>query len=110
MNSSKSSKSRSDSPGKPTMKLVRRAMPGTAARTFSRVLRKMSAPLEGDARYSRADLFQGLEKDVCAGAALHCLEDSRRGVLERNVEIFADVVVLGDGVEEFAGDAVGIGV
>ena len=26
------------------MKLVRRAMPGTAARTLSRVLRKMSAP------------------------------------------------------------------
>jgi len=31
-------------------------------------------------------------------------------VLERNVEIFADVVVLGDGVEEFIGDAVGVGV
>ena len=26
------------------MKLVRRAMPGTAARTFSRVFKKMSAP------------------------------------------------------------------
>ena len=31
-------------------------------------------------------------------------------MLERDVEIFADVVVLGDGVEKFAGDAVGVGV
>src|ERR1039458_157054 len=44
MNSSRISRSRSDSPGKPTTKEVRRAIPGTAARTFSRVLRKMSAP------------------------------------------------------------------
>ena len=31
-------------------------------------------------------------------------------MLERDVEIFADVVVLGDGVEQLAGDAVGVGV
>jgi hypothetical protein len=31
-------------------------------------------------------------------------------VLERHVEVFADVVVAGDGFEESAGNAVGIGV
>jgi hypothetical protein len=48
------SKSRSDSPGKPTMKLVRSAMPGTAARTFSSVLRKISAPAPRFMRFSTA--------------------------------------------------------
>jgi len=31
-------------------------------------------------------------------------------VLERDVEIFADVVVLRNGLKQLAGDAVGIGV
>ena len=79
---------RTDSPGKPTMKLVRRAMPGTAARNF----------------------VQSLEENIGASAALHALEHVGRGVLKRQVEIFADVVVLRDGVEKFAGDAIGIGV
>ena len=43
-------------------------------------------------------------------AALHALEDGGRGVLQRHVEVFADVVVAGDGFEQAAGDAVGIGV
>jgi GGDEF domain-containing protein len=37
-------------------------------------------------------------------------EDGGRRVLQRHVEIFADVVVPGDGVKQLAGDAVGIGV
>jgi hypothetical protein len=31
-------------------------------------------------------------------------------VLQGQIEIFADVVVAGDGVEELVGDAVGVGV
>ena len=31
-------------------------------------------------------------------------------MLERDIEIFADIVVAGDGVEELGGDAVGVGV
>ena len=37
-------------------------------------------------------------------------EDGGGGVLEGHVEILADVVVAGDGVEQAAGDAVGVGV
>src|ERR1035441_6375415 len=97
-------------------KLVRRAMPGTAARTLSRVLRKMSAPAprfmvfntsgdaccsgtsrylrseagaEGDAGDCRADLVEGLEEDVCARAALHGLQHLGGCVLQRHIEIFA---------------------
>src|ERR1019366_4980229 len=57
-----------------------------------------------------ADIFEGLEEEVGACAALHALEHSGRGVLEWNVEIFADVVMAGDGREQAAGDAVGVGV
>jgi hypothetical protein len=31
-------------------------------------------------------------------------------VLERDVEVFGDVVVFGDGFEQFGGDFVGVGV
>ena len=68
------------------------------------------AGAQGDAGNGGADFFQSLEKDLGAAAALHALENCGRGVLQRQVEIFADVVVLGDGFEQAAGDAVGIGV
>jgi hypothetical protein len=60
------------------MKLVRRAMPGTAARAFSSVFRKISAP----------------------AAALHPLQHGGRSVLQRHVEILADVVVLGNRLQQ----------
>src|ERR1700759_1310290 len=65
---------------------------------------------EGNAGNCSANLLNCLEKDVGAGSALHALEHVRRRVLQRNVEILADVVVLRDGFEELAGDAVGVGV
>ena len=65
---------------------------------------------QGDSGHGCADLFERLEKDVGAGAALHAFEHVGRGVLQGHVEIFADVVVLRDGVEQFAGDAIRIGV
>ena len=65
---------------------------------------------QSDAGDGGANFFQGLEKDIRAGAALHALEDVGRGVLEGQIEVFADVVVPGDGFEQAAGDAVGIGV
>ena len=65
---------------------------------------------EGNAGDGFANLLQGLEEDVRTGAALHGFEHRGRGVLEGDVEIFADVVVLCDGFEELVGDAVGIGV
>jgi len=55
-------KSRSDSPGKPTMKDVRRAMPGTAARTFSKVFRKISAP-------APASSLQNVGEACCSGTS-----------------------------------------
>ena len=57
------------------------------------------AGAEGDAGDGGADLLEGLEEDVCAGAALHGFEDGRGGVLEGDVEILADVVVRGDGLK-----------
>jgi len=63
-----------DSPGKPTIK--------TGA--------------EGNAGDGGADLVESLEEDVCAGAALHGFRTRGRGVLQGDVEIFADVVVPGD--------------
>ena len=68
------------------------------------------AGAEGDAGDGGADLGEGMQEDFGGGAALHALEDIGRGVLERQVEIFADVGVRGDGFEQAAGDAVGIGV
>ncbi len=65
---------------------------------------------EDDAGDGGADLFDGLEEDVGVGSALHALEDVAGGVLQGDIEVFADVVVAGDGVEEAAGDLVGIGV
>jgi len=68
------------------------------------------AGAEGDAGDGGADLLDGLEEDVGTGSALHGLEYGGRGVLQGNVEIFADVVVLGDGFKQLVGDAVGVGV
>ena len=68
------------------------------------------AGAEGDAGDGGANFLEGLQEDIGAGAALHGFEHGGRGVLERDVEIFADVVVLRDGVEQLAGDAVGVGV
>jgi hypothetical protein len=88
MKASSSSKSASVSPGKPTMKLVRRTMPGTMRRAFSMILRKMSAL---PPRFMR-------------------LRTAGAGVLQRDVEVLGDVVVLGDGFEQARGDLVGVGV
>ncbi len=68
------------------------------------------AGAESDAGDGGADLGEGTQEDFGGGAALHALEDGGRGVLERQVEIFADVGVRGDGFEQASGDAVGIGV
>src|SRR6202043_1289113 len=57
-----------------------------------------------------ADLVQRLQEDLRASAALHRLEHLSRGVLQGNIEILADVVVLRDGLEQAACDAIGIGV
>ena len=65
---------------------------------------------QSDAGNCCADFFQCLEEDLRAAAALHALQNRGRGVLQRQIEILADVVVPGDGVEQFAGDAVGVGV
>src|SRR5262249_52817465 len=54
--------------------------------------------------------FDGLEEDFSSGAALHALEHIRRGMLQRYIEVFADVVVLRDGFEQAASDAIRIGV
>ena len=61
-----------------------------------------------DAGDGRADFFKRLEENVGAGAALHALENVGRGVLQRHVEILADVVVPRDGFEQPAGNAIGI--
>ena len=53
-----------------------------------------------DAGDSGADLFDGLQENVGAGAALHALQDVGRSVLQRHVEILADVVVARDGLEQ----------
>ena len=84
----RAAKSSAVSPGKPTMNEVRSAMPGTAARTFSRVL----------------------QEDVGARRRASCASAPRASVLQRHVEVLADVVVLRDGLEQAAGDLVGIGV
>ena len=65
---------------------------------------------KGDAGDGGADFLESLQENVGAGAALHALEHVGRGVLQRNVEIFADVVVARDGFEQLAGDAIGVGV
>ena len=70
------------------MKLVRMTMPGTM----------------------RAGLFDELEEEVGRAAALHALEDAGAGVLEGDVEVFGDVVVARDGLEQARGDLVGVGV
>ena len=57
-----------------------------------------------------AGLFDELEEEVGCAAALHALEDGGAGVLEGDVEIFGDVVVACDGVEQAGGDLVGVGV
>ena len=88
MNSSKTLKVAERLAGKADDEGVRRAMPGTAARTLSRVFRKISAPAPRFMRF----------------------EHVGRSVLQRHVEILADVVVARDGVEQPAGDAIGIGV
>ena len=79
---------------------------------FGRLSRKTDneAGAEGDAGDSGADLGERLEEDVGACAALHALEDIGRGVLERKVEVLADIVVARDGFEQLASDAIGIGV
>src|SRR4051812_33225785 len=64
---------------------------------------------EGDAGNGGADFLDGLEEDFGSGSALHALEDIGRGVLERNVEVLADVVVLRDCLKELAGNAVRVG-
>jgi hypothetical protein len=69
------------------MKVVRRTMPGTMLRAFSIRSRK-----------------------IARAAALHALEHCGRGVLQRDVEVFGDVVVAGDGFEQARGDLVGVGV
>ena len=51
------------------------------------------AGAERDAGNGGADFFEGLQENVGAGAALHALQHVGRGVLQRHVEIFADVVV-----------------
>ena len=55
---------------------------------------------QGDAGDGGANFFQSLEEDFGAAAALHALEDGGRGVLQGQVEVVADVVVSGDGVQE----------
>src|SRR5208337_1823928 len=65
---------------------------------------------EGDAGNGGANLLQCLQENIRTRPALHRLEYSGRCVLKRDVEVFADVFVAGDGVEELAGDAVGVGV
>ena len=42
-----------------------------------------------------------LEEDIAVGAALHALEDARAGVLQRDVDVIANGVVRGDGIEQF---------
>ena len=66
------------------------------------------AGAEGDAGDRGANLLEGLQEDLGARAALHSLENFGRGVLERHIEILADVVVFRDGLEQAAGDAVRI--
>ena len=57
-----------------------------------------------------AGFFDELEEEVGCAAAFHALEDGGAGVLEGDVEVFGDVVVARDGVEEARGDLVGVGV
>ena len=66
MNSSKSSTSRSDSPGKPTMKEVRSAMPGTAARTLSMSLRENVGAAPRFMRFSTSGTHAAAaRRDIC---------------------------------------------
>src|ERR1035438_1515128 len=64
---------------------------------------------ESDAGNDTAHLLDRTEEQVRSSAPLHALQDARRGMLQRDINIGADVVVSGDGVEQAAGDFVGIG-
>ena len=63
---------------------------------------------QNDAGNGGANFFESLEEDFRAAAALHALQDFRRRVLERQVEILADVVVASDGVKKIIRNAIGI--
>src|SRR5208337_3444771 len=68
------------------------------------------AGAQRDLRDRRADFLQRLQKNFGAGAPLHTLQNGGRRVLQWQVEIFADVRVLRDGLDQAAGNAVGIGI
>ena len=67
---------------------VRSVRSGISRRIFSIDFRKMSG----------------------SSAALHALQHRGRCVLQRDVDVRADLVVGGDGLQQLAGDLVGIGV
>src|SRR5712692_5364282 len=57
-----------------------------------------------------AHLLNRSQKNIRASAALHALQHSWRRVLQRHIDVRANLAMRGDGFEQTAGDLVGISV
>ena len=65
---------------------------------------------QSNAGNDAAHFLDGAQEQVGAASALHALQDRRRGVLQRHVDVGTNIVVGGDRLQQSSGDFVGISV
>ena len=92
----------------------------TSPRARSRTARQNPFRLSGksddercpqrDSRYGRPHLLDGLQENIRICSALHAFQHIAGSMLQRHIQVLADVVVAGDGLQQPAGNPIGIGI